>query len=167
MTVLANEVRNVQNSALGALLIWRFACAYREAHETNDAAPITLAYLVLPILLHEQSQLAVRSTQIASGLPAAIAKFSDSKNPRQDILVSLQGRAARLRGLSTAALGVAIAKSLVHVDARAGVVALSTTPAKTDLSPEVVKLSKDAEKLGAWFAVLTMHEVGLALKVRF
>ena len=167
MTVLAQEVRHVQNPALGALLIWRFASAYREAHEARDPAPLTLAYVVLPLLLHELSQQAVRTTQAASGLRAAIAKFSDSKSPRQDVLLSLQHRAERLRSLTTSSIGVGIAKSLIALDKNARILALSSTPAKSAESPEVQKLATDAEKLGRWFAELTLHEVSVALKVRF
>ncbi|MGI8923447.1 MAG: three component ABC system middle component [Fimbriimonadales bacterium] len=160
-------MRNVQNPALGALLIWRFACAYREAHQTKDAAPITLAYLVLPLLLHEQSQSAVRSTLAASGLRAAIAKFSESKNPRQDLLIALHNRALRLRALTTSSLGIAVAKSLVSLDAQARITALSTTPARATLSADVQKLATDSEKFGRWCAELSLHEVSAALKVRF
>jgi hypothetical protein len=167
LTILAREVRNVQNPALGALLIWRFACAYREAHLTKEAAPITLTYLVLPLLLHEESQLAVRSTLAASGLRAAISKFSENRNPRQDVLIALQNRAQRLRALTTSSLGIAVAKSLVSLDGHARVAALSTTPARTALSPEVRKLATDAEKIGRWCAELSLHEVSTALKVRF
>ena len=99
MKALSLEVRNVQNPALGAGLLWRFACGYSEAHPRRDPVPLPLLFLVLPIILHEQIEELVAGTQKASGLRAFAGKFAKSVNSMQDLLMGIHDRVALLRRL--------------------------------------------------------------------
>ena len=164
---LSLEVRNVQNPALGAALLWRFACGYAGAHATRDAPPLPLAYLVLPLLLHQATARHIKGTLRNSGLRPFAAKFSETRNLEQDVLLSLNGRTRRLRKLSTGSLAIALATRLVHLSDTARLVPLSTTAAAAGLSEEARQLMRDAEKIGAWFSGLTLHEIASILKVRF
>ena len=99
-TVLADEVRNVQNPALGAALLWRFTCGYTANHASAGHAPLHLLFLVLPITLHRPTFEFLASTQIATGMRAFAAKFAESKNAKQDLLLAIHDRTALLRPLS-------------------------------------------------------------------
>lgn len=166
MLSLSRELRNVQNPALGAAVLWRFSCGYFSAHPTRASVPLPLAYIVLPLIFHEETRLVIKSTLTTSGLLAAMAKFGESSNPRQDLLLAIHTRTVRLRPLTTKALGIAIGTNLISVQQDALVVPLSLTPVSSVLAPEVRQMLRDAEKLGVWFSQLTVHEITTILKVR-
>src|SRR6266436_6768091 len=100
MISLTREVRNVQNPALGAGLLWRFACGYIGSHTTRDPVPLPLAFLVLPVVFHERSERLLAGTQKASGLRAFAGKFGNSDNSIQDVLLAIHGRMLTLRNLT-------------------------------------------------------------------
>lgn len=166
MTTLAREVENVQNAALGAALLWRFSCGFVDSHPTHDHAQIPLAFLVLPIVLHQATAEFLRSTRPSSGLRAFAAKFGESKTAKQDLLLQLHDRALRWRRLSLNSLELASAGRLVQVTADGEIVPMSTTPVR-GVSDEIKRLMNDAEKLGRWCGQMTLHEIANALKVRF
>ena len=166
MNSLAREVQNVQNPALGAALIWRFCCGFVEASSTRDPPKLPLVFVVLPIMLHQATAEFVRRTRPTSSLRAFAAKFGDSKASKQDLLLQLHERTARLRVLSLQSLELATAGYLVSVTDDAEVIPMSRTPAR-GLADSVKRLMGDAEKLGQWCGPLTMHEIASTLKVRF
>jgi ABC-three component (ABC-3C) system Middle Component 3 len=166
MSVLTREVRNIQNPALGAGLIWRFVCGYVVSHPTRDPAPLPILFLALPVVLHEKTEEFVSSTQQASGLRAFAAKFGKSENSKQDLLLAIHDRMLALRHLSMESIRLALATRLLHLDA-ATVIPLSETQAVAGIQPDVRRLMKSAEKLGVWCGSLTMHEITNTLKVRF
>jgi hypothetical protein len=61
---------------------------------------------------------------------------------------------------------LALATRLVHLDIAAAI-PLSQTAAVAGMAPEIRRLMKSSEKLGAWCGLLTMHEIATTLKVRF
>lgn len=166
MKVLTQEIRNVQNPALGAGLLWRFACGYTENHPERAAAPLPLVFLVLPIVLHERTESFVAGTQRSSGLRAFAAKFGKSENMVQDLLLAIHDRSLELRGLSQESLRIAIATRLLHLDMDGTVTPLSHTDAIAGVPESLRRLMKSAEKFGAWCSQLTVHEVTTTLKVR-
>jgi hypothetical protein len=167
MSVLATEVLNIQNSALGAGLLWRFTCGYTQQHTVRNHVPLTLLFLVLPIIMHEQTESFVKGTQKASGLRAFAAKFGKSENCKQDLLLAIHDRMLALRGLSLESLRIGIATRLIHLEPDAMVIPLSQTKAVAGIPPDVRQMMNSAEKLGAWCASLTIHEIATTLKLRF
>ena len=166
MDALSKEVRNVQNPALGASLLWRFVCGYSAAHRTREPAPLLLLFLVLPIVLHEQTESFVQGTQKASGLRVFAAKFGKAEHAKQDLLLSINDRMLALRNLSLQSLRLALASRLLHLES-ARVVPLTETPAAAGVPREVRQLLSSADKLGEWCGALTLHEVATTLRVRF
>lgn len=166
MSTLSWEVRNTQNPALGAALLWRFSCAYKKAHPIAEHVPFPLLFIVLPVLLHEPTYEFLKGTLVSSGLHAFVAKFSDSRHSKQDLLMAVHGRAVTLRHLTLESFQVAQRGRLIQVNTAGRVVCLTETA--TSLSePSTKLLLSNADKMGAWCAALTMHEVAIALKVRF
>ncbi|HEY3783350.1 MAG TPA: three component ABC system middle component [Fimbriimonadaceae bacterium] len=163
---LAFEASNIQNPALGAMLLWRFTCGYVNAHPTKDGAYLPMAYVVLPMLLHKKTQIHVNGTIRASGLRGFAAKFAESKNAEQDILVALHNRSMRWRNLSTNSISLAIACGMLHLSGEGVLLPLTSVKAEAGIGEGPRELMRNAEKIGAWFAQLTPHEVGTILKVR-
>lgn len=163
---LTKEVRNVQNPALGAGLIWRFVCGYNANNPTRNPAPLPLLFLVLPIILNEQTEKFVDSTLKATGLRAFAAKFSKTENAKQDVLLAVHDRMLALRQLSMDSIRLALATRLISLDG-ATVIPLSETQAKAGIPLDVKRMMKNSEKLGMWCGSLTMHEIATTLKVRF
>lgn len=166
MRVLTREVTNIQNPALGAGLAWRFVCGYVAGHSTRNAAPLPLLFLVLPIILHEQTEEFVKGTLQATGLRAFAAKFGKAENSKQDLLLAIHHRMLALRDLSLESIRLALATRLLYLNS-ATVIPLFETQAVVGIPQEVRRLMKSAEKLGAWCGPLTMHEIANILKVRF
>ena len=166
MKVLTQEICNVQNPALGAGILWRFACGYTENHPAHAAPPLPLTFLVLPIVLHGKTESLVAGTQKGSGLRVFAGKFGKSENLMQDLLLSIHDRALELRSLSQDSLRIAIATRLLHFDIDGTVTPLSHTHATAGVPESVRRLMKSAERLGVWCSQLTIHEVTTTLKVR-
>jgi hypothetical protein len=166
--VLSQDLRLVQNTALGSFLQWRFSAGYAECRSDAAGAPLALVFLVLPLLLHEPTLTVVTGTTRATGLRGFASKFSSSKLRRSDILLALHERVDRMRELSLHSLRTALAYRLVTVDRDAGsLYPLSRSEARAHVPSGVRPLVKGAEKLGDWFSRLTPFEIALVLKVRF
>lgn len=166
MSTLTKEVRNIQNPALGAGLLWRFACGYVTSHPTHDPVPLPLFFLVLPIVTHEHTEVFVNGTQTQSGLRAFAGKFGKAENSQQDLLISIHSRMQTLRQLTMESVRMALATRLLHLE-QASLTPLSETAAVAGIPPEIRRLMRSSEKLGEWCGKLTLHETTSILKVRF
>lgn len=168
MKVLTKEVNAVQNPALGAVLLWRFACGYRSGNERSEPAPLPLMFLVLPVLLDEGISEMLAGTQGRSGLRAFVAKFSDARVSKSDLIFSLQNRSSTFRQLTFESLRMAVAAGLVSIDpAKAGVFPTSTTFPKAGIPETIRPLLRSGDKFGGWLGGLTLYEIGLTLKIVF
>jgi hypothetical protein len=163
--MLAREAQNVQNPALGAALVWRFCVGYVETNRVDAPPPLPLLFLVLPIILNKASAEFVRRTYKSSGLRTFAAKFGDSSVSKQDLLIQIHDRSIRWRKLTLQSVELAVAGSLLKLADNGDAIPLSRTKAR-GLSDEVKQLMDLAEKLGAWFGELTVHEIVTTLKVR-
>jgi hypothetical protein len=157
----------MQNPALGAALLSRFVKAYAEAHPEHRATPLPLLFLVLPAVWHEPTAIHIGSTQQRSGLRAFAAKFTEARPPQLDVLLDLHERSRRWRLKSREAMRVAIATGLLRVGTDGRAIA-SGQEWPIDSQPLTVKVMSNAVvKLAGWCAPLTLHEISLALHVKF
>jgi hypothetical protein len=164
-TPLTREARYVQNPALGAILLWRFVVAYTEAHKTSDAPLLPLGFVVLPILLHQETFALLKATQKQTGLHGFVDKFSRSGVERSDLLLAIHSRAEAMRPLTIESLQESIRHNLLSISkADAKLIALSMTR-PSGMASSVKSLVDGAEKLGMWYAQLTPFEIATALKV--
>ena len=117
MTVssLAREAHLTQNPGLGAVLLWRFACGYREKHPASDHPPLQLAFIVLPLLLHKETFEILRSTKPATGLHGFSDKFARTDVRKSDLLLATQSRTLAWRPLSLESLRLGIQTRLLTV----------------------------------------------------
>lgn len=164
-TPLTRETRYVQNPALGAVLLWRFVVAYTETHKTSDAPQLPLGFLVLPIILHQETFTFLKATQKPTGLHGFVDKFSRAGVERSDLLLAIHSRAEAMRPLTVESLQESVRHSLLSLSVSdAKLIALSTTR-PSGVANSVKPLVDGAEKLGMWYAQLTPFEIATALKV--
>ena len=160
-----SELDLVQNPAVGAYLLWQFALGYQE--DGAEAAPLLLAFLVLPMLLHRPPLEAVASPRKASGLPLFAAKF----DAEREALLELHGRAMTLRPLSLQSIGVASTSRLVRIDHGAATLhgyPLDLLGVGKPTTPKRLKgFSAAAAKIGHWFSKLGPAQVASTLRVDF
>jgi hypothetical protein len=166
MSLLSQEVRATQNTALGATVIWRFACGYNAAHPQRGFPPLQLCFLSVPILYHKPLLELLDGTQRASGLRQFVLKLSDTKLAHQDLLFAIQDRAEKWKDVSLESLRLAMACRLVKLEIDGRVVRLTDTE-PSGLSAPAKKILRNAEKLGSWMSQLSLHEVSNLLHVRF
>jgi len=155
-----SELEVVYNPALGAYLLWRTATGHFA--ETSTALPLPLAFLILPIALHEQTREAAARTQPSSGLTVFAAKFGE----QQEDLLAIHHRAVVLRELTLASIAAGTLVGLLRVHAiDAQLLAHDKKPSTPD--PALVRLGAVCEKLGRWFARLPIEQVASTLRVAF
>jgi Family of unknown function (DUF6521) len=167
MTTLGREIHLMQNPALGAVLLWRFASAYAEAQAAHSSVPLPLLFVVLPAVLHEPTAAHIRSTQQRSGLRVFASKFTEGRPSQLDLLIQLHDRALRWRSRTLEALRVGIAMGLLRINADGTVSAGSNSWTPNRQSKSVKNLSNNAEKMAGWCAALSLDEVALTLHLRF
>ena len=164
MTALGHELRLVQNSALGAVLLWRFARSYSDAHPFHAPAPFALSAIILPMVWLADTISHIGSTQIGSGLRALADRLGDAQ---LDVLLALHDRAALWRGKTCAALRLGLGAGIFRLSSEAGLIASDTSWVPNAQTQAVRTQTAAAEKVGTWFASLTMREISLTLHIRF
>ncbi|SIR38331.1 hypothetical protein SAMN05880590_1225 [Rhizobium sp. RU35A] len=159
-----SELEIIQNPALGAYLLWRFGTAYQAAGEAPPIFP--LAFLVLPIVLHRQTQQVVTSTRRSSGLSLFAANLAEDR----DNLLSLHPRCMMLRPLTLASVGFGLRTRLLSLhynDARLRSNSLEGIAKPPQVPERLRHLVTASEKLGGWLAVLGIHDIAMTLRVDF
>lgn len=164
MKTLAREIANVQNPALGALLLWRFAIGYASG-ATGRGPAMPAVFLVLPVLFHEETARFVIGTRRASGLHAFREKFTTTR--RDDLVYAVHDRARALRSLTMRSFRVAVHARLLVVDTSAEILPVSQAAPLQKWSDDVRKLTTAAEKLGFWMSKVSLFEAASILSVRF
>ena len=156
----------MQNPALGAVLLWRFSKAYADAHPHKAGPALPLAFLVLPLLWHAGTAEPLASTRTSSGLRLFAGKFNEPSGGTRDVLLAVQDRAIRWREKTAASLRVAYATGLIE-PTDSGCLQVRLTGREPDQNRTVATMVDGADKLGVWFARLSLDEISLILYVRF
>ncbi len=167
MSTLTEEVRHVQNPALGGVLIWRFACGYTNHHKTTAPPPLPLVFVVLPILFHSETLDVLKRTNRPSGLHGFADKFSRSDEAKGDILLGIHTRATAWRKLTRESLQLGLLCRLITISSANGTVIPLSNASPSGVPASISPLIANAEKLGEWCGDLTLFEIGSILKVGF
>lgn len=167
MSTLSQEVRNVQNPALGSTVLWRFACGYTESNATSSHPPVPLLFIVLPIVLHRETFELLKATQRLTGLHGFADKFSKADVGKSDVLLSIQPRASTFRRLTWESLQIGIRSQLLTISTSEGTIIPVSRTNPRGVPDSVRPILSNAEKLGTWCGELTLFEIGTILKVGF
>lgn len=167
MSSLSDEVRNIQNPALGAVILWQFALGYEKAHPDHTPVPLLMLFLPIPMMVLKETRGIVSGTNRPSGLRACATKFGETKTSKQDLLVMLHEHVSQLRNQTLDALRLAITTKLLHVSVEG--YALSTCDKKlpSNLFDDARDIFRNSHKLGEWCGELGLYEVASILHMRF
>jgi len=159
-----SELEAIQNPALGAYAIWRFSLAFQS--EDGRAPSLPLAFLILPLLLHQSTREMIASTQKRSGLALFAAKLGEER----ERLLAVHERALALRPLTLRSIAMGVGSRLLTLDCAAATLRANTpdpgTP-KPQLPERIRGFSSAADKLGYWFAKVGLHQSASTLMVSF
>ena len=159
---LSREVEVVQNTALGAVLHWKFCQGYSPQDGELRGVPFPLLFLVLPVCYTEALCKVVVSTQQGSGL----RKFEEKLRLQGvDQLWSLSDRAIMYRERTRKSLAIALATRLVRLDVATASAWVTQTANPRGVTTEVVPMLRAAQRLGAWCGEHTIDEVGVILRM--
>lgn len=170
MTALRDEINLINNTALGAYLLWTFTLSYQKEQEVNEAPPGILLFLVLPMLYHQPTLDFLDSTRQVTGLAKFSEKFLSTAHKKSHLLLGVHSRTLEMRELSLHSMNVAIIKSLLTVVPKTGrVIAFEEklVGKLRGIPPIVKKMGRNAEKLGCWFSQNSLREISFYLKVFF
>ena len=161
--VTLNEAQLVQNTALGAVLIWLFVRSYNS--KADHSCPLPLCFTILPILFHHATCKEAIGTSPASSLFKFVEKF-DSK---RELLLSIHDRMIALRPLSLRSIQLACSRDLLSVATKDAIVLhLRSTALPPAYQPERLRtMLRAAEKLGIWYAPHPISNVSSNLRVYF
>jgi hypothetical protein len=158
------ELEIIQNPALGAYTLWRFGIGFQS--EDGRPSPLPLAFLVLPLLLHQPTLKMIISTQRASGLALFVAKLGQER----ENLVAVHERALALRRLSLQSIAMGVSNRLLKLDHDTVTLRANTADdslRKPSLPERIRGFSSAADKLGYWFSKLGLRQVASSLLVEF
>lgn len=161
MSLVLNEVRLIQNQALGAYLLHEFVAGYSPSKQEPKGIPLPLLFLVLPLVLHEPTAREIRSTQSRSGLRLFEHKFEKAK----DQLLGFQARALAMRALTLNSMRIAFACNLFILNRENANVWLAREKQHKPASDNVADLGKAAKRLGTWFASVSVSEISGILRI--
>ena len=158
------DVKYVQNSAIGAALLWRFVCGHYQ--KESQPVPFPLLFVALPITFRQDLCTVVKSTQKASGLSKVSEKLFNKKE--NDSIHFVNNTAIKLRSLTLEAFNIAVEANLISMIPETAMV-LPITEKMRQYTPksDAKDMLNAAEKLGNWCSDLTMLEISKWLKVRF
>jgi hypothetical protein len=154
-----SPVQIVQNSAFGSVALWKFAQGFQQA-SLDRLSNFELLFLVLPLVLHARSLAHITSTLQSSGLGKFVEKLGET---REDLL-AVHDRALAMRLLTLQSIGMGITTRVLSLDYDTGNVRANAI--KAPKPPERLKRHlAGAEKLGAWFARISMSQTFSILQV--
>ncbi len=161
--MVLNEAQLVQNTALGAVLIWLFVRAYNST--STRPCPLPLCFTVLPILFHHATRKEAESTSPSSPLSKFVEKFE----PNREQLLAVHDRMLGMRRLTLRSVQLACQKGLIaitHEDAAVLTVRTASLPDRR--KPERLRaMLRAAEKLGIWYAPHSLSNICRSLRVFF
>ena len=155
-----SSVEAVQNSAMGAVILWSFGRGYQG--EVLGRLPLLhLSFLVLPIVLHRPTLELVTGTLTSSGIGKFIEKF---ERCRED-LMAIHTRALLMRRLSLEAVSTGISVGLLSVLYEDGQLRANEVTMRHP-TERIKPYTAAAEKLGHWMARVPPANIFSLLRVR-
>lgn len=161
--IVLNEAQLVQNTALGAVLVWLFVRAYNSAATRPCSLP--LCFTVLPILFHHATRKEAESTSPRSSLSKFIEKFE----PNREQLLAVNDRMLAMRPLTLRSIQLACTRGLIAIAVDdATVLTVRSAALSERQKPERLRaMLRAAEKLGIWYAPHSLSNISSSLRVFF
>jgi hypothetical protein len=138
-TLLARDAQALFNPAFCATLIARAADGH--VRQTDDPLPITLAFLVLPIVLHRETR---------EALPAVTAHLATWSERNPLLRTELRQRAPQLTAVTRSALRFGVHHELLRLDPSGVAVGHMRVPAAPADAGDAAACERSAQRLGRW-----------------
>lgn len=160
-----NEYDNVRNPMLGAFLLWNFVLGY--FFEKNEYPPIEELFIVLPMTMKEDVADQIKSTYKASGMRAMLDKFKNTEILKNDLISNLHNGIENMKDITAMSLSEAVKAGLVSVEPENNTIFPLELRKRNKEPAAILKMAKNAEKLGQWCAEMDLMQIEEILKVRF
>lgn len=157
---LETEAELIQNSALGAALLWAFTAEFVGQAKQERGPTIPLALVVLPMTLHQETVACLHNRNYDGGLDLALAE-------NRTLTVDIQDRMRAMEHQTMSALNVAFGAGLLTYERERGELRVTRkrNPFEID-SAEVRRMLNTATRLGYWFCVINPQRLGALLRIR-
>ena len=165
MKMMFNEYDNVRNPMLGAFLLWNFVLGY--FFEKNEYPPIEELFIVLPMTMKEDVADQIKSTYKASGMRAMLDKFKNTEILKNDLISNLHNGIENMKDITAMSLSEAVKAGLVSVEPENNTIFPLELRKRNKEPAAILKMAKNAEKLGQWCAEMDLMQIEEILKVRF
>lgn len=159
------EYDNVRNPMLGAFLLWKFVLGYFS--EKNESPPIEELFIVLPMTMKEDIAEQIKSTYKASGMRTVTDKFMKKEVLKNDLISNLHNDIQRMKDLTAISLAESIKAGLISINLETNTVFPLELGKQNVENASVLKMGKNAEKLGQWCSEMDLVQIEEILKVRF
>lgn len=163
--MMLNEYDNVRNPMLGAFLLWNFVLGY--FFEKNEYPPIEELFIVLPMTMKEDVADQIKSTYKASGMRAMLDKFKNTEILKNDLISNLHNDIENMKDITAMSLSEAVKAGLVSVEPENNTIFPLELRKRNKEPAAILKMAKNAEKLGQWCAEMDLMQIEEILKVRF
>lgn len=163
--MMFNEYDNVRNPMLGAFLLWNFVLGY--FFEKNEYPPIEELFIVLPMTMKEDVADQIKSTYKASGMRAMLDKFKNTEILKNDLISNLHNDIENMKDITAMSLSEAVKAGLVSVEPENNTIFPLELRKRNKEPAAILKMAKNAEKLGQWCAEMDLMQIEEILKVRF
>ncbi len=146
--MIRETIKNIQNPAIGAYLIWKTALGY--CSKQHPFVSMHLLFLVIPMLLNQKIYQKVKATKATSTLYNLISKLTPNE------FIQINEGVSLYKELTFESLGLAARTGLIKYDGKDRIV-----PLKINITPqEVVRdMGTQGIKLGKWFEKLSLSQI--------
>ena len=156
------EQRVIQNTGLGAEVIWQAVSEAYEGKGRTEGVAFPLVFLVLPLTFHRSSATVLASKTKPGAIYKAIAED-------REITVGLQERMEALSERTFQSLSIGFSTGLLQLDQENGFQLIperKSLPVK-HVTNEVQTMIKASKRVGQTFAELTIIQIAKHLEIRF
>ncbi len=156
------EQRIVQNTGLGAEIIWQAVFESYESNKRTEGVLLPLTFLVLPLTFHRRTAIAL-STKTR---PGAIYK---ALSEDREITLGLQERMESLSDRTLQSLSIGFSTGLLQLDQSEGlqIYPVRKSPPVKHVTDNVKIIMNAAKRVGQAFSELTVVQLSKHLGVRF
>ena len=109
----------------------------------------------------------IKSTYKSSGMRAMSDKFMQTDVLKNDLISNLHNDIQNMKDITAMSLAEAIKAGLVSIDIENNTIFPLELRKRNKESANILKMGKNAEKLGQWCAGLDLMQIEEILKVRF
>lgn len=156
------EQQVVQNPGLGAEALWHAVSTTYQENNRTEGFPLLLAFIVLPLVFHRRSAIALASKTKPGALFKAIACD-------REITIGFQERMQALSDRTLQSLSIAFATDLLLLDSaeEPQLIPGIKTPPVVHVTEEVKTLLAAAKRIGQAISEIPKTQIATHLNIQF